>query len=172
MTLKTRILILNTVTLLLVVLSMFISSKFIQDEIEDRFDTTSVEGVRLLWNTILENQMDNMESNSSALARDKETRNALRSGDIATITDSMKATFNLLGSCKIISGLQIADKVGKIVSSAPESSSIGRQHPLIAEALQQGKVTRGTMTLANGKPVIAVAFPLPIPGQAIGGAAY
>jgi len=74
MTLKTRILLLNTIMVLLVVVSMYISSKLIQDEIEERFENTSVESVNLLWHTILENQMDTMESNSSVLARDRETR--------------------------------------------------------------------------------------------------
>ncbi len=151
---------------------MFISSKLIQDEVEERFETTSVEGVRLLWNTILENQMDNMEANSSALARDRETRSALSSGDIATLNESIKTTYNLLSSGNIISGLQIADKQGQVVSSVPENGSVGSRHPLITKALQQGKVTRGTMTLSDGKPVIAVAFPLLIRGKPIGGAAF
>ncbi len=172
MTLKLRILILNIITILLVVLSMFISSKLIQDEIEARFETTSVEGVQRLWNTILENKMDNMAANSSALARDRETRYALRSGDIATLKESMQTTYNLLSSSKIISGLQIGDKQGRIVADAVDNNSLNRQHPLITAALQDGKVKRGVMTLADGKPVIAIAFPLLIRGQAIGGAAY
>ena len=52
------------------------------------------------------------------------------------------------------------------------NSYINRQLPLITAALQNGKIERGLMTLPNGKPVIAVAFPLLIRGQAIGGAAY
>ena len=172
MMLRTRILLVIVVTLLLVVVSMFISSKLIQDEINERFEVTSIQSVTLLWNSILENQMDNMEANSTALARDRETRNALRSGDIATLNESMKTTFNLLDAGNIISGLEIGDKQGRIVASAPDNSYINRQLPLITAALQNGKIERGLMTLPNGKPVIAVAFPLLIRVQAIGGAAY
>ena len=168
MMLRTRILLVIVVTLLLVVVSMFISSKLIQDEINERFEVTSIQSVTLLWNSILENQMDNMEANSTALARDRETRNALRSGDIATLNESMKTTFNLLDAGNIISGLEIGDKQGRIVASAPDNSYINRQLPLITAALQNGKIERGLMTLPNGKPVIAVAFPLLIRVQAIG----
>ena len=172
MTLKTRLLILNTVTVLLVVISMFFSSKLIQDEIELRFEETSVESVNLLWKTILENQMDNMEANSSALARDRETRYALRSGDTAKLSENIQTTFNLLNAGKIISGIEIGDQQGRILAATPDTGSVNTQHPLISAALQDGKVKRGTITLANGKPVIAVAFPLLIRGKPVGGAAY
>lgn len=69
MMLRTRILLVIVVTLLLVVVSMFISSKLIQDEINERFEVTSIQSVTLLWNSILENQMDNMEANSTEIGR-------------------------------------------------------------------------------------------------------
>jgi len=172
MTLKTRILLLNTIMVLLVVVSMYISSKLIQDEIEERFENTSVESVNLLWHTILENQMDTMESNSSVLARDRETRYALRNGDISTLKEGIKTTYNLLSAGKIISGLEISDASGNIVVAEPDIGSISKQHDLIKAALQDGKVKRGVMELANGTPVIAVAFPLLIRGKPVGGAAY
>lgn len=157
---------------LLVVVSMFISSKLIQNEIEERFENTSVESVNLLWHTILENQMDTMVSNSSVLARDRESRNALRSGDIATLKESIKTTYNLLSTGKIISGLEIGDASGNIVVAVPDMGSVNKQHDLIKAALKDGKIKRGVMELANGTPVIVVAFPLLIRGKPVGGAAY
>jgi len=157
---------------LLVVVSMFISSKLIQNEVEQRFENTSVESVKLLWHTILENQMDTMESNSSALARDRETRYALRDGDIATLKESIKTTYNLLSSGKIISGLEIGDTSGKVVAAEPDIGSDSKQHQLLTAAVKEGKVKRGVMMLANGMPAIVVAFPLLIRGKPVGGAAY
>lgn len=172
MTLKTRILILNAVAVLLVSITIFSLGKMIQNEIEERFVTSNIDSTHLLWNTILENQMDAMEANVTALARDRETRNALRDMNIDTLSESIKTSYNLLSSSGIISGVELTDKEGKIVAATPETEAVNTRHPLMVSALKEGKVMRGIVNTSYGKPSIAVAFPLFIRGQVIGGGIY
>lgn len=145
--------------------------KLIMDEISDRFENSNIDGTRLLWNTILENQMDNMEANITALARDRDTRDALRDLNVTALAESIKTSYNLLSASGVISGVELADTNGKIVASTPSNSNQNKVNPLIVSALQQGKVVRGLITLSDN-PVIAVAFPLYIRGQSIGGGVY
>lgn len=171
MTIKTRIIIFNTLSVLLVALTLMFFGKLIMKEVSERFENSNIDGTRLLWNTILENQMDNMESNITALARDKDTREALRDLNSTALAESIKTSYNLLNASGVISGVELADSNGKIVASAPGNDDMNRSHPLIVSALQQGKVVRGLIAMAN-TPVIAVAFPLYIRGQSVGGGVY
>ena len=135
MTIKTRIIIFNTISLLLVAATLLFFGKLIQNEIGDRFENSNIDGTRLLWNTILENQMDNMEANITALARDRDTRDALRDLNTSVLADSIKTSYNLLSASGVISGVQLADTNGKIVTSIPSDADQNKVSPLIADAL-------------------------------------
>lgn len=172
MTLKTRISLLTLVTILLVVITQITTNFLTQGLIEQRFEDTAIEGEAQLWRTILKNQMDNMESNSTALARDRETRKALKALDTAALTENIKTTYNLLSSSHIISGIKITDTQAKIIADVPDQKGIGNTNLLAQSALQDGKIHRGIIQNSNGQAAIAVAFPLFTRGQAIGTGIY
>ena len=170
-TLKARILLLSLSTILLVVIAQTTASRMIQNEVEERFEEASITGEALLWRLILTNQMDSMEANSTALARDRETRNALQSNDIAALKENIRTTYNLLSTSKVLTGLSISDMQGNTLVTMPEDVRPGENN-LVKKSLETGKVQRGIVFDQQGRPQIAVTFPLFIRGQTIGGAMF
>ncbi len=171
MTLKARILLLTLASILLVVIAQVTASRMALNEVEDRFEDATISGEKLLWRMILTNQMDQMEANATALARDRDTRNALQSLDIKALTESVRTTYNLLSASEIITGLVITDLQGKPLVILPEELKTGENN-LAKKSLESGKVQQGVIFSQAGKPLIAVTFPLLIRGQAIGAAIY
>lgn len=171
MTLKARILLLTLASILLVVIAQVTASRMTQSEVEQRFENATISGEKLLWRMILTNQMDQMEANSSALARDRETRTALQNMDTVALMENVRTTYNLLGASKILTGLMITDLQGNPLITLPEELKMG-ENALAKKSLESGKVQQGVIFDQSGKPNIAVTFPLLIRGQAIGAAVY
>lgn len=171
MMLKTRILLLSLCTILLVVIAQTTASRMTQNEIEERFEEASISGEALLWRLILTNQMDSMEANSTALARDRETRNALQANDTTALAENVQTTYNLLSTSKVLTGLSISDLQGNTLVTMPEETKLG-DNSLVKKSLETGKVQRGIIFDEQSRPQIAVTFPLFIRGKAIGGAMF
>lgn len=171
MTLKARILILSLTSLLLVVIAQTTASRMILSEVEERFEGASISGEFLLWRLILTNQMDSMEANSTALARDRETRSALQANNNEALAENIQTTYNLLSTSKVLTGLSISDLQGNTLVTVPEEAKLGENN-LIKKSLETGKVQRGIIFDLQGRPQIAVTFPLFIRGKAIGGATF
>ncbi|MDH5180965.1 MAG: methyl-accepting chemotaxis protein [Gammaproteobacteria bacterium] len=171
MSLKARILLLSLATILLVVIAQTTAGRMTQNEVEERFEEASITGEALLWRLILTNQMDGMESNATALARDRDTRNALQSQDNEALAENVRTTYNLLSASKVLTGLSISDLNGQNLVTIPEELKLG-ENRLIKKSLETGKVQRGVIFDEQGRPQIAVSFPLLMRGQPIGGATY
>ena len=171
MTLKTRILLLTLASILLVVIAQVTASRLTQNEVEERFEEATISGEKLLWRMILTNQMDQMEANTTALARDRETRNALKEMDTTALAENAFTTYNLLSASNILTGLVITDQQGKPLVTLPEEMKMG-DNDLAKKSLESGKVQRGVIFDQSGHPNIAVTFPLLIRGQPIGAAIY
>ena len=171
MTLKTRILLLSLATILLVVVTQITASWMTKNELEERLEETTLSGEGLLWRLILTNQMDQMQANTTALARDRDTRNALKDEDTKALAENASTTFNLLSASEIITGLIITDLNAKPLVTFPQELKLG-EIALVKKTLSSGKVQRGSIFSANGTPFIAVTFPLLIRGKPIGGAVY
>lgn len=160
MTLKTRILLLTLITILLVVISQVMASRMILNEVEERFEEATISGEKLLWRMILTNQMDQMEANATALARDRDTRNALKDLDTVALAENVATTYNLLSASKVLTGLVITDLQGKPLVSLPEGMKVSVTD-LTKKSLGSGKVQRGVIFDQAGKPNMAVTFPPP-----------
>lgn len=171
MTLKTRILLVTLVTILLVVFTQIIASRLTLTEIEERFEAATINGEKLLWRKILTNQMDQMEANMTSLARDRDTRNALKDMDLRVLADNVRSTYNLLSASEVLTRLIITDLEGKELVTLPEEMPMGGAE-LARQSLKTGKVQRGVIFDKIGVPNIAVTFPLLIRGQPIGAAMY
>ena len=171
MTLKSRILLLSLSTILLVVVAQTIASRLTQNEVEERFEEASISGEALLWRLILTNQMDAMEANSSSLARDRETRNALKQNNVDALKENLQTTYNLLSASKVLTGLSVSDLNANELVTIPATAKL-EENSLMAKSLETGKVQRGIVFDAQGQPKIAVSFPLFIRGQTIGGAMF
>jgi len=171
MTLKARILLLTLASILLVVIAQVIAGRMTLNEVEERFEEATVSGEKLLWRMILTNQMDQMEANATALARDRDTRNALKEMDTTALSENVRTTYNLLSASNILTGLIITDLQGKPLVTLPEEMKMG-ENSLAKKSLESGKVQHGVIFDQSGNPNIAVTFPLLIRGQAIGAAVY
>ncbi|MDH5444067.1 MAG: methyl-accepting chemotaxis protein [Gammaproteobacteria bacterium] len=171
MTLKARILLLTLTSILLVVAVLVTTSRMTTNEVKGQFEEATISGERLLWRMILTNQMDQMESNATALARDRDTRNALKDKDLEALADNVQTTFNLLQASNVLTGLLITDLEANPLVTLPAEMKMSENN-LAKKTLESGKVQRGVIFNETGTPVIAVAFPLLIRGQAIGTAVY
>ena len=167
----TRILVLTLTTIFMVLITQIGAGHLIQTKIEDRFEGATTEGEKLLWRLILTNQMDQMNANATALARDRETRNALQQQNIPALTESAQTTFNLLNATGIITGLVITNLETRSLVSLPGNIQLS-DNGQVGKTLEKGKVQRGIVFDKTGQPYISVAFPLFIRGQAIGAAMY
>lgn len=139
-----------------------------QSHIEDMFADATIAGKKVLWKKIIDSQMDKMLPGTSALARDRATRKALRNKDSEALKEGATTTFNLLSASKIISRMQLADLNGDVLFSAPKSFSGKTKKVIVNQAITSGKIVRGIERDDDGRLVAVVAFPLTMRGKAIG----
>ncbi|GMR08931.1 MAG: hypothetical protein BMS9Abin26_1941 [Gammaproteobacteria bacterium] len=172
MTLRSRIMLFAGLTIMLVAITLIVAGIMTQGEIEDRFEAAKIEGDALLWQMIVNNQMDIMESNSTALARDRETRNALKARDTDSMRENIKTTYNLLSTGGILTGVMLTDNDGTVLVSVPDTGHQGKSSMLARQALKEGKVKRGQVPGIDGRLVMAVSFPMYSRGRTIGAAIY
>jgi len=172
MTLKTRINIAAVTSILLVAITLLVSGKLIENSVEARFQEASVTGKTALWQKIIASQLDHMESNTSSIARDRETLTALKAADTALLEENVVTTYNMLSAGGILNKLQIADLEGRILFSAPDNFQGNTRKTLATLALQEGKVMRGIERDDDGKLYANLAFPVYVRGKPVGVALY
>jgi methyl-accepting chemotaxis protein len=172
MLLRTRIFLVSAISVLLVTITLATASFLIIEKGEVRFEDIKLEGHNLLWQMILNNQMAQMEANTKALARDRKTRNAVEKGDTPTITQGITTSYNLLSAGDILSSIEVTDTNGLVLVSVPALANKNNIDLLAKQALDEGKVVRGVMADSEGRPTIAISFPLYKRGKAIGAVIY
>lgn len=153
---------------LLVSFTQIATSLLSQKKVETMFADATIAGKLVLWKKIIDSQMDKMLPGTSALARDRTTRNALRDKDSVALKDGATTTFNLLSASKIISRMQLADLNGEVLFSAPLSFSGQTKKTLVKQAIKTGKIVRGIERDDDGRLIGVVAFPLTIRGKSVG----
>ena len=139
-----------------------------QTHLEGMFADATIAGKKVLWKKIIDSQMDKMIPGTSALARDRATRNALRDKDSAALKEGATTTYNLLSASNIISRMQLADLNGEVLFSAPVAFSGKTKKILVEQAISAGKIVRGIERDDDGRLVSVVAFPLTMRGKPIG----
>ena len=172
MTLRARITLVAIVATLLVAISLIASNRVSQQLVEDRFADATTTGKSVLWKKIVASQLDNMETQSGGLARDRATRKALKDGDRSALAESAATTFNLLSASDVLTRMQITDLEGQVLFSAPDPFSGTTRKAVVRQALAEGKVRRGVERDDDGRLVAVVAFPLYTRGKAIGVGIY
>lgn len=172
MTLRTRITLVAIVVTLLVAISLIVTAHVSQSQVEDRFTAATNDGKSVLWRKIVSSQLDHMVTGTTSLARDRATRKALINKDIAVLADNAKTTFNLLEAQHILSKLQITDLDSQVLFSAPDNYRGKTKKGLVAQAMQEGKITRGVEVDDNGELIAVVAFPLLKRGKPVGAGVY
>jgi len=172
MLLRTRIPLVAIAVTLLVAIALIVTSRVSQDQIEQRFANATIDGKSLLWKKIVASQLGYMANNTSGLARDKATRNALKDGNYGGLGESASTTYNLLHAQKIIDGMKLLTLDYEVVFSTPQEYKGSFTSPLVKAALKEGKVMQGIGLDHEGKIKAIVAFPLTVRGKPIGLGVY
>ena len=168
MTLRTRVILVATSITLLVAITLYITSWVSQQQVEQRYADATLNGKAVLWRKIIASNTDSMKESSSSLVRDRATRNALKAGDVATLSESAKTTYNLLSSSNVLSRMQLTDLQGSVLYSAPNNFSGKTRKTLVNKALSENKIVAGLEQDDDGKLVATVAFPMLSRGKPVG----
>lgn len=172
MTLRTRITLVAIIATLLVALSLIVTSRISTQQVETRFAEATNNGKSVLWKKIIASQIDTMTTGSTGLTRDRNTRKALQRGDIESLSESVKTTYNLLSAQNILTRLQITDLDSKVLFSTPSEYTGPTRKQLVKEALKDGKIKGGIELDDNNELVAVLAFPLYMRGKSIGAGIY
>jgi len=168
MTLKTRIILVSLLTTFVVIGLFVYAGVKLQHHSNVSQTKLIAHDNDVLWQKILRSQYQEMANNSRALARDRDTRNALNKMNLSDLGNNSRTTYNLLSTSKVIDSLEITDKSGKVVVSLPSSSKSDQNRSLIKKALTSGKLQQGVEKNGNGDLVAEVVFPLLLRGKIIG----
>lgn len=168
LSLRSKVTIGASIVTLLVAFTQIGTSLLSQQQGAEMFAASTISGKSVLWKKIIDSQMEKMLPGTSALSRDRATRNALKNQDSAALKEGATTTFNLLSASKIISRMQLADLNGEVLFSAPVSFTGKTKKTLVTQALKEGKIVRGIERDDDGRLLAIVAFPLTMRGKSIG----
>jgi methyl-accepting chemotaxis protein len=168
MTLRSRIILVTSAAIVLVAIVAIGGSLKSQNQAEQRFEQTTIQGKMVLWKKIIASQLDSMEVGMAGLTRDRDTLKALMDSDTAALNESVQTTYNRLSTSKVLTKLQIGDLQGRVLFSAPNDFSGRTEKKLVHQAVKEGKITRGLVRDDDGQLIAVVAFPLYYRGQIIG----
>jgi methyl-accepting chemotaxis protein len=172
MTLKIRILLVSSLTILLVALSLIIAGKLSGDEAEGRFEQTILEGKNTLWKKVVSAQLDRMQAAVSSLTRSREGLKAIQSRDVGAIEDALIGTFNRLSTQGTISKLQVVDPAGKVLFSKPAGALGSQRSGLARAALATNEIRAGLERDDDGRLKAVLASPLYSRGQSVGAGVF
>jgi len=154
--------------ILLVAISQIGTAFYSSTQLQNMFEEATIDGKATLWKKIIAGQLELMIPGTSALARDRATRNALRDRDVAALNESAATSFNLLSASNVITRMQLVSLDGNVLYSAPQKFSGRTNKAIVSTALDSGKIERGIARDDDGKLVAVVAFPMFVRGKPIG----
>ena len=153
MMLRTRINIVAASVTLLVAITLIVTSRISQNEVEQRYRDEAITGKSVLWSKIIAAQTDHMQSATASLARDRDTLGALKESDTELLAENAVTTYNMLSAGKVITKLQIANKDGEVLYSAPNDFQGASNKKVLSQALSEGEIVRGVERDDDGEVV-------------------
>ncbi len=168
MTFKTRLTAYFTATASLVVAVLITIALVSLNISEQRFSEEAIRGKAVLWQQLVKVQFEQMSASTQSLTRARDLLKALRHSKVDELAEAVQPTFNRLSSSSVITGLQIADKSGSIVFSAPGDHRGATQKSLVGKAIAEKKVFQGLELDDDGSLVAEVVVPLYYRGKLIG----
>lgn len=171
--LKSRIVFSSGVSILLIAITVLVAGLLTRDEAESRYQEEAFKGKRLLWQQLLEGQLDTMRAELFGFTRNVKAMQALSEGNDGEVASLLQPTFNRLKASKIIDGMQILSVSGSALFLRPDSAAKVSTNGLFKKAIESGKITSGVEADSNGKLNLVFALPLySSPGKAIGIGVY
>lgn len=169
MTLKSRFFLVAVVTVFAVALAVIGANQFTHNMHENRYLETAIDSKRSLWNNIVSNELDIMESHIFGLTRDVDLRRGLAERKPTVIRDAVSPTYVRLSGLQVITKLEIADRTGMILASFPEEHVGATVKSIVRTAIANSKPVRGVERDDDGELLAVLAFPIyAAPGKIIG----
>ena len=168
MNLRTKVTTGAAAMILVVAIMLISTSIYSEKQLQNMFAEATIDGKTTLWKKIIAGQLELMIPGTSALARDRTTRYALRDKDVSILKESASTSFNLLSASNVITRMQLISLDGNVLYSAPNKFNGKTNKDIINVALNSGKIERGIARDDDGKLVAVVAFPMFIRGKSIG----
>lgn len=171
--LKTRIVVVSALSIILIAITLVVANNLTHDEAETRYQREAFNGKRLLWNRIVEGQLNAMRSELFSFTRNNNAMKALAEGDANSVSTYLQPTFNRLKASRVIDGMQIFSANEKEVFKSDNEGASVSSSGVVRDALSSGKVSTGIEKDIEGKLNLVFALPLYIkPGTAIGVGVY
>lgn len=168
MSLRARVILFAASITLLVAAGLIVTSWFSQQQVQNRYEESTLDSKKFLWNMILTAQQEEMTASTQTLMRDRATRNALKNRDRAALAENAQTSYNMLSSSGIITHLQLTDPQGNILYSSSDSLSGQSDNVLIRRVLKEGKTLAGLERDQDGRLYAAVGFPMLSRGKMVG----
>ena len=171
--LKSRIVFASGLSIILIAVTLVVASLLTRDEAESRFQEEAFKGKRLLWEQLLEGQLDTMRAELFSFTRNTNAMRALSEGNKKEVANLLQPTFNRLKASHIIDGMQVLSVNGSALFIKPEDGGKISTSGLAKTAVETGKITTGIELDNKGKLNLVFALPLyKAPGKAIGVGIY
>ncbi|MEZ5930573.1 MAG: methyl-accepting chemotaxis protein [Alphaproteobacteria bacterium] len=158
MLLKTRIILGVMAGLALVIVGLVAGRLYSDGQSESRYETLAINNQGVLWQKIIDGQIQAIEAGISGLTRNREALQGLAQEDDTMLGEAVKGVFNRMSTQKIISRLHLADLTGTLVYSS--TGDLSATSPLARVALDRGEVVSGVLEDVDGTIQVAVATPL------------
>ncbi len=168
LTLKNRLLLTTTVCTLLVAAAFWVTQYISLDHQLDLKSETNIAYTEALWSAVSSTRYDAMETETQGLTRSKDALTALKEGDTAALQEAAVPTFNRVSAGGAVDGLMISDLSGKNLFSTGRQATTG----LTQAVAQEQKVRRELVLDSEGRPALALGFPLYYRGKAKGVGVY
>ncbi len=150
----------------------FAITYFSLDIASQRFGEEAIRGKSVLWQKVIQVQLDHMAASTTSMTRASDSLKALRKSELQALSDATLPTFNRLNATGVVTRLQVADDSGQVVFSAPNAYSGSSVKTLIKKSLAEKKIFKGLERDDNGQIVAEIAFPLYFRGKLIGCGIY
>ena len=171
--LKSRILFASALSIILIAVTLVVASYLTRDEAESRYQDEAFQGKRLLWQQLIEGQLDTMRSELFSFTRNTNAMAALSEGNKTEVASLLQPTFNRLKASHIIDGMQIISVNGNPIFIKPDGEGQVSSSGLVRTAITTGKITTGIEQDNKGKLNVVFALPLyKMPGKVIGVGIY
>ena len=171
-TLKAQLLAFSLGGLLALAVTFWFGQKIMADARHQQLVATAIQDQRLLWKAMRYHYRSQLEEETRALTRSRETVKALKKGDRAALEEAALPTFRRLQAAGKMDDLLIAGRDGNVMLHAGKGPASATQQAFLKRVVNERKLLDELATAGDGTPVLMLGFPLYSRGKPAGAAAY
>jgi len=168
MSLKNQLLLATIVSTLLVAITFWVAQRFALNHQMEQKTRTNVGYTQALWSAVAGTRFDGMAAQTQGLTRNRDAIKALKTTDASAVDEAAGPTFNRLRANGAIDGMLITTMSGDVLMSRGRSTDSGLARSVAGEK----KVLRRIVSDNEGRPALALGFPLYSRGKPKGVGVY